>query len=142
MQDNKDIISTFFNRDELTNFHRYIIQEFTRIPTVNHQGETLYLRIRDILLIESDGRYANIYLTNGNVRFIRCSLKELRERYPYMFININRNKIINPFKIEKIIRDENGRFEVVLSDSSVHGVSRRRVKDIEEFLETCCRNSF
>lgn len=99
----------------------------TRLVIPNQDG-LLLLEIAEIIRLESDGAYTNLYLKNGkrhmaskNLGFYESQLEQ------NSFFRIHHGHLINLNHLKHYVRGEGG--QAVMSDNSVINVSRRRKDD-------------
>ena len=90
-----------------------------------------FLRVKDILHIESSSNYSRIYLVEGKPMLVTRLLKDFEDMLvPYRFFRVHNSHLVNLGYVKKYIRGEGG--QVVLQDNTHIDVSRRKK---EEFLK-------
>lgn len=91
------------------------------------------IEIKDILRLESDSNYTNVYLMDGNKLVVSKTMKEFE---PYLdelnFFRIHRSHIIN-VNFVKGYNSKDGGY-VVLKDESMVEISRSKHKEFMEFI--------
>lgn len=93
---------------------------------------TSFIRIGDIVKLESDSNYTTIFLEN-NKKFLASKTLSIFEELlePYNFFRIHRQWIINLTKISSV-ENNNGAYTALLTDGSKIEISRRKKKDFFE----------
>lgn len=97
------------------------------VPT----GEGMeFIRIKNIIHIESSSNYSKIFLTDGKNILVTKLLKDFEDiLMPYKFYRVHNSHLINLSYIKKYIRGDGG--QVVMQDETYIDVARRKK---EEFL--------
>ncbi len=97
------------------------------VPT----GEGIeFIRIKNIIHIESSSNYSKIFLADGKNMLVTKLLKDFEDiLLPYKFYRVHNSHLINLSYIKKYIRGEGG--QVVMQDDTYIDVARRKK---EEFL--------
>ncbi len=97
------------------------------VPT----GEGMeFIRIKNIIHIESSSNYSKIFLVDGKNMLVTKLLKDFEDILaPYKFYRIHNSHLINLSYIKKYIRGDGG--QVVMQDNTYIDVARRKK---EEFL--------
>lgn len=86
-----------------------------------------FLKVGDILRLESDGNYTKIFRTDGKSIISSKTLKIYEEVMEnYAFIRVHNSHIVNYNKIASILKNE----IIVMEDGSEVPLSRRRRKDL------------
>lgn len=95
-----------------------------------------FLKINQIILIQSDGDYTDVNLTNGSHGLVNKTMKEWEERLPENhFVRIHRTSIINTEYIEKIEKWFNYSYRVKLKGIEEPVViSRRYAKKLKDLF--------
>lgn len=93
---------------------------------------TSFIRIGDIVKLESDSNYTTIFLENKK-KFLASKTLSIFEELlePYNFFRIHRQWIINLTKISSV-ENNNGAYTALLTDGSKIEISRRKKKDFFE----------
>ena len=100
---------------------------------VNSDGIIKEISYDDIICFYSDKKY-NYCRTKEQSYKIKSKLYEIEKLDPN-FIRISKACIVNSKQIKVCDLSETGQIVVVLNDDSREFVSRRKVKDIMEFLD-------
>lgn len=95
-----------------------------------------FLKINQIILIQSDGDYTNINLDSGTHGLVNKTMKEWEERLPENhFVRVHRTSIINTAHIENIEKWFNYSYRVVLKGIKEPVViSRRYAKKLKDLF--------
>ena len=106
----------------------------TRQSLAISTSEGLYVaNLSEILFLQADGNYTNIYLTNGKILSSK-PLGEFEEALPPdRFFRVHHSAIIHLEHIRKYIRGEGG--EVVMNDDTHLPVARRRKEELLERIK-------
>ncbi len=95
----------------------------------------LLININDILHIEADRSYSNVYLENNTKQVISKSLKDLQELLPKSdFFRIHTSYLINLNKIERYSNEDGG--AVIMSDKKRVPIARRRKNEFMELIKS------
>jgi two-component system LytT family response regulator len=90
-----------------------------------------FLNIRDIILLEGDSCYTNIYLTGGAKRVISKTLHHFEELLEgNYFFRAHKSYLVNLREVKQYLRGENG--ELILSNNRRIAISRNKK---EAFLD-------
>lgn len=90
-----------------------------------------FIRVKDIIHIESSSNYSRIFLTEGRQMLVTRLLKDFEDMLlPYKFYRVHNSHLINLSYIKKYIRGDGG--QVVMQDDTYIDVARRKK---EEFLK-------
>lgn len=105
-------------------------KRFKRIAVPERDG-VQFVKIENIIYLEAQANYTQIFLEGGVKLMASRTLKEYEELLPpEMFVRIHHSFIININCVEKYIRGEGG--QVVLSNKAVLDVAKRKK---HEFLK-------
>lgn len=141
---NQDVLSKTLNRywqtNNRNNFQHDIqhllnsLNDHKKIKLITRTGFEL-IRPEDILYLEADGRYTNIYCVMGKSTLSTLNLKKLEnllQKYPYFF-KISRSVIINTTYLSEFNRTN--KKCILFSDSRIYTlkISRDRLMDFERF---------
>ena len=89
-----------------------------------------YLNTTDIIRIEADGSYSNIFLNNNKKIIASKNLKELQNNLsPDIFYRAHNSHLINLLKVKRFLRNEGA---VEMNDGSIVTLSRR---NRDEFIQ-------
>lgn len=118
-------------RTEKQNKLSYDDQLFTTIGT-----KVQFLKIKEIVVIHSDGDYTNLHIANKTHGLINKTMKEWEERLPEQhFVRVHRHSIININYIEKIEKWFNYSYRAKLQDIDEPVIiSRRYAKKLKEIF--------
>ena len=97
---------------------------------VKKDSQSVRVNLKDIIYIEAQKHYVNLFLISGECVTVKTGFSELLQSVQEKskeFITTHRSYAVN---IEKVVRI--GRTECVLSDSSVIPVSRSFYKEVNE----------
>ena len=90
-----------------------------------------FINIEDIIYLEANDNYSNIYLITNHKYLVSRTLKDFEEMLlPDIFIRIHHSTIVNKNFVEKYIRGDGG--QVVMRNGNVLDVSKRKKS---EFLQ-------
>lgn len=99
---------------------------------INTHDGVVFIKVKDILKLESESNYTIIYLQNNKKIVASKTLSVFEEMLEeFNFMRIHRSFLINLTKVETIKNEQNNYF-VVLSDNSTVEISRRKKKDFFE----------
>ena len=108
--------------------NQYINTELQNKVVINSSNEIHFLDIKDILRLESDKNYTDIFLTNGQKITSTKTLKFYETLLPdTIFYRIHQKHLINVGFIQKFLKEDGG--YILLSDGSKLEVSRRNKED-------------
>lgn len=96
-----------------------------------------FIRIRDIVYIEADSCYSNIYLKDQSFKVTSKTLKKWENMLPAShFVRVHRSYLLNVDYIEEIRKQKNGTFKVIISSSrnSIY-ISRRCASALRDKLQ-------
>ena len=127
----KKFKSRIINSDKLENillnFHSKNNQ--TKI-TISTEGKLIFLKLDEILFVESDGNYCTLFLLDNQKILVTKKLKEIDSLLPNdSFFRIHNSYIINLNKIKEFLKTEG---YVVMESGHRIPVARQRKSD---FLE-------
>lgn len=129
----KKFRSRTINSDKLEN----ILIEFNaknnqKKITISTEGKLIFLKLEDILFIESDGNYSTLFLTDNQKILVTKKLKEVDNLLPSNgFFRIHNSYIINLNKIKEFLKTEG---YVVMESGHKIPVARQRKSDFLEKL--------
>lgn len=129
----KKFKSRIVNSDNIEN----ILINFTATKnkkkiTINTDGKLVFLNIEDIVLVESDGNYSTIFLTDGKKVLVTKKLKEINNLLPEGdFFRIHNSFVVNLSKIKEFLKTEG---YVVMETNQKIPVARQRKSDFLEKL--------
>lgn len=99
--------------------------------TLNSQEGMVFLRLDQIVRIESEGSYSTFYLLNQERHVVSRPMREFEELLPKdFFFKLHQSHLINLAFVKKILREEGG--YALMEEGCKVPIARRR-KD--EFLE-------
>jgi two-component system LytT family response regulator len=102
---------------------------------INHSKGFTLVDFKDIVWLEANDNYTNLYL-NGQKKIIASkTLKEFEVILPSSeFFRIHRSALINVNYVKEYSNNEGG--EVILADSTRVQVSKARIQEFAEFIKT------
>lgn len=102
---------------------------------INHSKGFTLVDFKDIIWLEANDNYTNLYL-NGQKKIIASkTLKEFEIILPTLeFFRIHRSALINVNYVKEYSNNEGG--EVILSDGTHVQVSKARIQEFSEFIKT------
>lgn len=102
---------------------------------INHSKGFTLVDFKDIVWLEANDNYTNLYL-NGQKKIIASkTLKEFEMILPtHDFFRIHRSALINVNYVKEYSNNEGG--EVILSDGTHVQVSKARIQEFAEFIRT------
>lgn len=102
---------------------------------INHSKGFTLVDFKDIVWLEANDNYTNLYL-NGQKKIVASkTLKEFESILPAQdFFRVHRSALINFNYIKEYSNHEGG--EVILSDGTRVQVSKARIQDFGEFIKT------
>jgi two-component system LytT family response regulator len=99
-----------------------------KLLTIPTSDGLQFINIEDIIYLEANDNYANIYLSTNQKFLVSRTLKDFEELLPAdVFIRIHHSSIVNKFYVDKYIRGEGG--QVVMRNGNVLDVSKRKKSD-------------
>lgn len=106
--------------------------QFDKIPVPSLRG-IVFVPIREILYLTSDGNYTTIHLENTTTLVSSRSIGDYENLLHSMgFFRIHHTNLINLIHIKEYLRGEGG--SVILSNGIELDVSKRKKKDFLDFL--------
>ena len=122
--------------DQIGNFiehiNNYTLNSSRKIM-VNKDYELLEIAVKDVIMFYSCNKN-NYCKTKDNEYRIKRKLYEL-ERMDIDFIRISKSCIVNVNNVESFDIGESGKIVVKLTDKSQEIVSRRKIKDVMNYLD-------
>jgi two-component system, LytTR family, response regulator len=104
-----------------------------RMIPIYTRNETLCFQPEKVTHLECTGCLSTIYCANGKILTAIKTLKSFEAILSeHGFMRVHHNAIVNIHHIEKISR--NGKYILELSDGEQVVVSRRKAKELREFL--------
>lgn len=122
--------------NENTNIDKLIqyIKEFEKTKIVKTKdNERKIIEIKDILYFYSDKKYNYCKTSEGEFK-IQSKLYEL-EKMDIDFLRISKSCVINLEKVKYFDLGETGKIVVKFCDDSEQIVSRRKIRDVMDYLE-------
>ena len=102
---------------------------------VNSSNEIHFITINDIVRLESEKNYTDIYITNGKRITSSKTLKHYEELLPdHVFFRIHQKHLINTSFIKKYLKEDGG--YILLADESKLAVSRRKKEGLIKKLSS------
>ena len=102
---------------------------------VKDSGKVHFLDLKAVVWIEAFDYYVKIHIAD-HFYTVRESMKKLEQRLPAdKFIRIHKSTIINLAFIKTVERMENGDYQVILTTSSNHKVSRTYKDSVKELMK-------
>lgn len=101
---------------------------------IKRDGQLHLLRFRDILYLESDANFTDIFLRNGKVERIRRTLDSMMEDLNSDFFRAHRSCIVNLSEITRVVRTKNNTFKIVIDDRFELPCSRSRYEVLRNVL--------
>ena len=118
--------------NDIENFIEYINEYEKKMVVVRQDNELLRIDFQDIILFSSDKR--NVYCKTKEKEYkVKNTLYELEQNRE--FIRISRSCIINIKHLKSFDIGETGKLVAKLDDGSKEVVSRRKVKEIMNYIE-------
>lgn len=110
-------------------------EENKNLVLINHSKGFTLVDFKDIVWLEANDNYTNLYL-NGQKKIVASkTLKEFESILPAQdFFRVHRSALINFNYIKEYSNHEGG--EVILSDGTRVQVSKARIQDFGEFIKT------
>lgn len=103
------------------------------INTQNNRQVQVY--VKDIVVIQSEERFCNIIMNNGDMYLLNIRLKYVESDLNLeSIIRINNTTMINVEYVLEFKSQNNSRIEVFLSNSSSYYVSRYYIKNFRRIL--------
>lgn len=101
---------------------------------VPHKEGLSFINVADIVLVEADGAYANIWLSDGKCILISKKLRFFEEALANkkIFFRVHRSSLVNINYITEYVRSDN---TLLLEQGKVVGISQSRKADFEQFIK-------
>ncbi len=100
--------------------------------TISTEGKLIFLKLDEILFVESDGNYCTLFLTDNQKILVTKKLKEIDSLLPInSFFRIHNSYIINLSKIKEFLKTDG---YVVMESGHRIPVARQRKSDFLERL--------
>lgn len=109
------------------------LEEVSRIALPMSDG-LLFIEIKDIILLEAEGSYTQVYLKNGSKILVSKKLKffeDLLEKRPFIY-RPHRSFLININYINKYLKGEG---TIVMDNSFAVSISRDKKSEFESLLK-------
>ena len=111
------------------------IELFDNRLTVQHDGETVYIKAANVLYFESVNDRTFLY-TDGNVMEIRLRLYELEDALSaYGFLRISKSVVVNMYKISSLRPELNRTLLATMCNGERLVISRSYVKKLRSVLQ-------
>jgi len=105
------------------------------IVLINHSKGFTLVDFKDIVWLEANDNYTNLYLNGAKKIIASKTLKEFEIILPNAeFFRIHRSALINVNFVKEYSNNEGG--EVILSDGTHVQVSKARIQEFAEFIKT------
>ena len=118
--------------DNLNQFIQYI-ENFERKVIVKNENELIEILVKEIIYFYSDKKYNYCKTDKGEFK-IKSRLYEL-EKISVDFLRISKNCVINVQKVKCFDLSETGKIIVRFYNAEEQLVSRRKIRDIMNYLE-------
>lgn len=110
-------------------------EENKNLVLINHSKGFTLVDFRDIIWLEANDNYTNLYLNGQKKIMASKTLKEFESILPAQdFFRVHRSALINFNYIKEYSNTEGG--EVILSDGSRVQVSKARAQEFGEFIKS------
>ncbi|MEN9446860.1 MAG: Transcriptional regulatory protein BtsR [Bacteroidota bacterium] len=129
-----EVYTTLLKLEELTTYVDKLKQQNLQENKImiNTNEGAIFLKVGDILKLESESNYTIIYLESNKKIIASKTLSVFEEMLESLnFMRIHRSFMINLTKI-KTIENENGSYSAKMLDNSLVEISRRKKKDFFE----------
>ena len=121
------------NYNEIENLIEYI-KEFDKRKVVVYDGYSIVqIKVEDIMYFYSDGNY-NFCKTNNKEYRVKNKLYEI-DKISNDFVRISKGCIINIKQVKSFDIGENRNIIVKFIDNSEQYVSRRKIKEVMNYLD-------
>lgn len=101
---------------------------------VHNKDSVEYITTENIIYIKADGAYSNVYLDDDRVLIIAKLIKDIETVISSdNFIRINKSILVNVFHVRKYTKESYA--FITMSNGSMFEISRRRKKEIIDFLD-------
>jgi two-component system LytT family response regulator len=102
--------------------------------TIKHIGGFRILQMREIVRLEANDNYTNIFLTGGHKLTVSKTLKEFEQKFQgHWFLRVHKSYIINLFHLKEYLTEDGG--QALLSDNKKIPVSRFSMSEIIEYVK-------
>jgi two-component system LytT family response regulator len=109
--------------------------ENKNLVLINHSKGFTLVDFKDIIWLEANDNYTNLYLSGQRKIMASKTLKEFESILPAQdFFRVHRSALINFNYVKEFSNHEGG--EVILSDGTRVQVSKARIQDFGEFIKT------
>ena len=109
--------------------------EDKNIILINHSKGFTLVDVKDIVWLEADDNYTNLYLQGQKKIIASKTLREFEAILPTAeFFRIHRSSLINISYIKEYNNQEGG--GILLSDGTVVHVSKARIQEFADFIKT------
>ena len=109
------------------------INKYNKQVVVKQDNELFKINIKDIILFYSDKKNNYCRTKDGEYK-VKNKLYEL-EKQSYNFVRISKSCIVNIEHVESFDVKQTGTIIVKLDDNTTEIVSRRKIKDVMNYLE-------
>ncbi|MCU0360155.1 MAG: LytTR family DNA-binding domain-containing protein [Bacteroidia bacterium] len=110
-------------------------EENKNLVLINHNKGFTLVDFKEIIWLEANDNYTNLYLSGQRKMMASKTLKEFESILPPQdFFRVHRSALINFNYIKEFSNNEGG--EVILSDGTRVQVSKARIQDFAEFIKT------
>jgi two-component system response regulator AlgR len=110
-------------------------QDEVETISVHNGREKELLPLSEVYFFRAEQKYVSLFGAKGE-RVVDDSLKALEEKYENSLIRVHRNTLVYKPRIEKLNRDGEGSYWVVLRDVDTPiAVSRRHARAVKELFE-------
>jgi two-component system LytT family response regulator len=110
-------------------------EENKNLVLINHSKGFTLVDIKDIVWLEANDNYTNIYIQGQKKIIASKTLKEFEAILPASeFFRVHRSALINFNYVKEYSNHEGG--EVILSDGTHVQVSKARIQDFSEYIKT------
>lgn len=107
-------------------------QQYSKLMVPTKEGMT-FLRVNDIVRLQSESNYTLFYLTDKKKVLVAKTLKNFEEKLiSYNFLRIHQSHLINLAHMREIDHGDN---YVLMSDGSKVEISKRKKKEFMDSLE-------
>lgn len=139
---NENLDKPAIMKDDIANLEKMILDSNSDYDTLSivannfDRKTTIRLLPFNVVAIDSDGRFTTFLSTDGTKYLAsRVSLSTVEEKWGEHFVRISRNTLLNPTKIERVIRSKGGHEAILIDSLGRFDVSRRQVKTLKENLK-------
>jgi len=110
-------------------------EENKNLVLINHSKGFTLVDFKEIIWLEANDNYTNLYLNGQKKIMASKTLKEFESILPSQdFFRVHRSALINFSYVKEFSNHEGG--EVILSDGTRVHVSKARIQDFGEFIKT------